>query len=347
MIHFDAVAKEARILSPLNNFEPTTQPVEHRWDPLTRRSAIVIKGRMDYVRRFIESDPQFLSDLVQSTGANCPFCPSAVFTKSPKLIPEIAPEGRIQVGDAVCFPSLFAHNDYNAVVVPSKSHVLGLKEFTAEMLTDGIRACLVFFQRVRKFDLEAKYPAIVMNFLPPAGSTISHFHMQALASSVPFAFVQELLEASEKYAQKGQESYWEELVETERRLGVRYLAEYNDVHWLTPYAPLGLNDVQAVVSGKSSLDQITDSSAEGLVAGILRVLGYYDEVGVRSFNTAVYSGPLGERNDFFDLNFRMVSRYGYRARFVSDIWAIQYLLGEREIYETPEETCLKVRKYFG
>lgn len=151
MIRFESIVREARILSPLKNFEPVTQLIEHRWDPLTRRSSIVIKGRMDYVRRFIESDPEFLSELVQSTQADCPFCPGAVFSKSPKFIPEIAPEGRIQVGEAVCFPSLFAHDDYNAIVVPSPSHTLGLNEFGSQMLADGFKACLLFLERVRAF----------------------------------------------------------------------------------------------------------------------------------------------------------------------------------------------------
>ena len=60
VIRFESVVREARILSPLKNFEPVSQLIEHRWDPLTRRSVIVIKGRMDYVRRFIDSDPEFL-----------------------------------------------------------------------------------------------------------------------------------------------------------------------------------------------------------------------------------------------------------------------------------------------
>jgi hypothetical protein len=91
---------------------------------------------------------------------------------------------------------------------------------------------------------------------------------------------------------------------------------------------------------------LTGDDVEALMNGVLKVLQFYYDAGVRSFSGALYSGPLGEANDYFDLNFRIVSRYGYKARFVSDVWALQYLLGEREIYEAPEETCLKLRKYF-
>lgn len=346
MIHFESTVREARILSPLNNFEEVAQAIEHRKDPLTHRGVIVIKGRMNYVKKFIESDPDFLGELVQSTLTDCPFCSDVVLTKAPKFIPEIAPEGRIQVGEAICFPSLLAHNDYNAIVVPSRSHALRLDEFTPSMLVDGFRGCLQYFERVKAVAPESKYPAIVVNFLPPAGSTITHMHMQALASDLPLQATAELLESSRSYFEKHGSSYWMDLIETEKQLGVRYLGKTGNVNWVTPFAPLGLNEAQAVIPGKSSLDQITDDDIEGLAAGIVKVLGFYHDTGIRSFNGAMYSGPSQSAEDHFSAGFRMVSRYGYKARFVSDIWALQYLLGEREIYESPEETCLKIREYF-
>jgi len=86
----------------------------------------------------------------------------------------------------------------------------------------------------------------------------------------------------------------------------------------------------------------TFAASEGLV----KVLKYYYDVGIRSYNTAIYSGPFGENLDYFDVGLRVVSRYGYKPKFVSDVWAFQYLLGGQEVYEAPEETCSKLRKYF-
>ena len=171
-------------------------------------------------------------------------------------------------------------------------------------------------------------------------------HMQALASDLPLQSIAELLEVSKAYRDRVGSSFWKDLLETEQRLGSRYLRRIGNIHWLTPYAPYGLNEVQAIVPNKCNLQQLTTDDVEALMKGVLKVLQFYYDAGVRSFNGALYSGPLGEANDYFDLNFRIVSRYGYKARFVSDVWALQYLLGEREIYEAPEETCLKLRKYF-
>jgi len=345
-IRYESVTKESTILSPLKNFEPVTQVIEHRRDPLTGRSVMVLKGRIEYVKRFIDSDDGYIEDFVSSTEKDCPFCPASVTVKSPKFTPEISADGRIQVGESICFPSLFSHNDHNAIVVPIKRHKVALNELFAPILTDAFRACRQYLSRVHSQYPEARYAAIIMNFLPPAGSTIAHTHLQALASAVPFESLATSIKASKDYFEKYHSSYWHDLIESEKRIAERYLGKMGNVHWLTPYAPLGLNDVQAIIPGKSSLDQLSDGDLQSLAEGLTRVLRFYHEMGIRCFNAAIYSGPLGERLDYFDIGLRVVSRYGYKPRFVSDVWALQYLLGDVEIYGSSEETCTKLQPFF-
>lgn len=301
---------------------------------------------MDYVKRFIETEDKFLDELVDSTANSCPFCPSSVLSRSPKFVPEIAPEGRIQVGEAVCFPSLFAHQDFNAIVVPTRIHGLELNQLQPSIFVDAFKACLRYFERVRSNAPEAKFAAIIMNFLPPAGSTIAHSHLQALASDIPFQSIDHLLEASNAYLDENGVSYWADLVQAEKRLGERYVGKRCNVDWLTPFAPMGLNDAQAIVAGRSNFDQLSSDDLEGLAEGLVMVLRYYHDIGVRSFNAMVYSGPLGQALDYFAVGLRIVSRYGYKPRFVSDVWALQYLLGDQEVYGSPEETAVKLRDYF-
>jgi hypothetical protein len=85
---------------------------------------------------------------------------------------------------------------------------------------------------------------------------------------------------------------------------------------------------------------------EELANGLVRVLRFYHENGIRSFNAAIYSGFGEDSEKSFRVSMRVVARYGYKTRFVSDIWALQYLLGEREVSEAPEETCLRLKSYF-
>jgi UDPglucose--hexose-1-phosphate uridylyltransferase len=345
-IRFESTLRQARILSPLQNFEPVSQTIDHRKDPLTQRDVIVLKERMDYVKRFIETDESFLDELVKSTEAGCPFCPGSVLSKSPKFVPEIAPEGRIQVDEAVCFPSLFAHEDFNAIVVPTRSHGLQLNELSPTMFINAFKACLQYFERVRSCAPEAAFATVIVNFMPPAGSTIAHSHLQALASDIPLQSTKQLLDASKAYFEKNGVSYWADLIQTEKRLGQRYLGRIGSVDWLTPFAPMGLNEVQALLVEKSSFSQLSSEDLEDLAEGLVGVLRFYHDIGVRSFNAVIYSGPLGQALGYFSVGLRIVSRYGYKPRFVSDVWALQYLLGEQEVFGSPEETCIKLREYF-
>jgi galactose-1-phosphate uridylyltransferase len=294
----------------------------------------------------MESDDDFTKELTQSTQESCPFCPERLERYAPKFPPEIAPEGRIKLNEAICFPSLFAHDYFNAIVVPTQKHELRLNEFSVPMLLDAFGACVKYFDRVRAFSSEIRYPTIVMNFLPPAGSTIAHAHIQALSSDMPLQTATEWFRASREYELKNGVNYWSDLVETEKRIRLRYLADFSNVHWLIPFAPLGLNEAQAVVSDHSNFDHLTTENWRGISEGIVRVLQYYNDIGVRSFNVAIYSGPLGEDERAFRVNARIVSRYGYKLKFVSDVWALQYLLGTQEVFETPEETCIELAKHF-
>ncbi|MGA3298066.1 MAG: hypothetical protein ABSD41_11525 [Candidatus Bathyarchaeia archaeon] len=343
-INFESTIREAKILSPLASFEPVIQILEHRSDPLSGRRVIVSRQRSEYVQRLIESEPSFIEELVQSSEVNCPFCPEVVEKNAPKFPPEIEVTGRIRVGEAVCFPSLFAHEDFNGIVVPTGQHRLPLSEFTSRMLLDAFKACRIYFEQVHKAFPNVGYTAIAMNFLPPAGSTIVHPHIQALASDIPLQAIADLVNAARKYAAESGSDYWRDLIVTERNLGERYLANLKGVDWLTPFAPVGLNEVDAVVCGKPRFNGLSDAEWDGLAEGMVRVLKYYHELGVRSFNVGVYASPL--EDDSIPVTARIVSRYGYKPKFVSDVWALQYLLGEQEVFESPEETCIKLSTYF-
>jgi hypothetical protein len=96
---------------------------------------------------------------------------------------------------------------------------------------------------------------------------------------------------------------------------------------------------------KISLSRISDASLEDLITGFLKVLRFYQENGIGSFNAAIFSGLGVESEKYFRVSMRIVARYGYKPRFVSDIWALQYLFGEREVSESPEETCIRLRNY--
>jgi hypothetical protein len=74
---------------------------------------------------------------------------------------------------------------------------------------------------------------------------------------------------------------------------------------------------------------------------------YYKANNIWSFNIAIYSGPLGIETKHFAVNVRIVARYGFRARWVNDRWALPFLLEETEIFEAQESMKPDLKKYLN
>jgi galactose-1-phosphate uridylyltransferase len=230
-------------------------------------------------------------------------------------------------------------------VVLTRAHTLQLNEFTTPVLFNGLRAALTYVQTVFQRHPDVKHAAVAMNYLPPAGSTIVHPHMQVIASYLPLAYPRQLEEASQRYARLNKSNYWDDLMRVESERGERYLAQRGRTHWIAPYAPAGLNEIDGIVLDRPSLRSLTEDDLKDLAEGMRSILMFYYDRGVRSFNALLYSSTLGSESNAVSVGLKVVSRYGYRARFVSDVWSLQYLLNEQEVYEAPEMICSEARPY--
>jgi len=300
---------------------------------------------LNYISKFLVSDEDLLNSLVEKTRTDCPFCPESVKTKTPMFPRDFLKEGRILVGDAVVIPNLLGHAEQSILVVLSKEHHLKLKDFTRKLFFDGFKGGSAFLRRLREVESEIRFPVFVFNYLSPAGSSIFHPHMQVLVRDRPFYLVKLLLEKSKIYHENNGSSYWSDLISTEKKREERYLFEGNGVEWLVPFAPLrGLNEVQAIVKGKSNLLELSDKEWLGLAEGLSKILKFYHKQEYLSFNIIIVSGPMTEHLDYFDVNLRIISRPGIQALSFTDAWALPYLLWDGEAVEVPELLAEKIRK---
>jgi UDPglucose--hexose-1-phosphate uridylyltransferase len=343
VITFEKTVKQARILSPLKGFGEDLVTFEYRTDPLTGRNTTVIKGMLDYICRFLVSDEELLKSLVEKTRVNCPFCPESVRDRTPMFTQDFFKEGRIFVGDAVVIPNLLGHAERSVLVVLSKDHHLKLEDFTPKLIFDGFKGGLAYLKRLSEVEPLIRFPVFIFNYLPPAGSSIFHPHMQVLARDRPFYLVRLLIEKSRGYYESNKSSYWSDLISKEKG-GERYLFESNGVPWLVPFAPLrGLNEVQAIVRGKSHLLELSEEEWLGLAEGLSKILRFYHKEGYICFNVILVSGPVNEHLEYFDVNLRVISRLGIQALGFTDAWALPYLLWDGEAVEEPEVFAKKVK----
>jgi galactose-1-phosphate uridylyltransferase len=347
MINFEKTVRHARILNPLKDFAETIIEFEYRRDPLTGRNTTVIKGMIEYIRRFLKTDESLLSSLIESTRTNCPFCPENVRSKTPMFTPDIVPEGRIEQGDVVVVPNLIGHAERSVLAILSEQHHLRLNEFTPKIFLDALNAGLSYLKRLFKLEPNERFPVFVINYLPPAGSSIVHPHMQILVRESPFFLVKLLLNKSEEYYLRFKSSYWSDLLEIERG-HERYLFSENGVEWLTPFAPLrGIAEVQAVVPGRSNLLELTEEELEGIARGLSKILKFYHHESLSCFNVILLSGPLDMHLDYFDINLRVMARPGLQNISFTDAWALPYFLWDGEAVEEPEKLAERIKTFLS
>jgi UDPglucose--hexose-1-phosphate uridylyltransferase len=345
-MEFVSEKRSARLHSPLKNFELDVQLVEHRQDPLTCRGSVVLGGRRDYVKRYFQTDEKLLDETAQRTRESCPFCPEKAAKSTPKFPSELMPEGNIQVGEARTFPSLFAHSEFNAVTVITNSHYLRPREFTARILADAFEASTRYLDFVHQKNPEVRYGAVLMNCLPPAGSTVVHPHMQALASDHAFDMLAEVDAKAREYLDDCGLNYWRDLVAEEKKRKERYLGSVGGSDWIMAYSPTGSDEAWGIVCDCADLTNISRNALSDMADGLTRVLKFYDELGIRSFNAVLFSAPFGETSPHGAVMLKIASRYGFQSQNVNDVWGLRYFLDEGEVFDSPEDVATGLRKYF-
>ena len=347
MIEFKKTKKESKILNPLKNFQEDTNFFEYRTDPLTGRNTTVIRGMMNYVEKFLGSDSEIVQSLVSETKRTCPFCPENLWEKTPMFPKDFICEGRISSGNTTIIPNLLGHAECSVLAVISRNHYLNLNEFSSVLLKDAFIGGTKFLKILKEKNEKLKFPVFVFNYLPPAGSSIFHPHMQILVRDRPFFLVDLMLRKSREYFDKYGSSFWQDLINIEHG-EKRHLFSDGTVEWMVPFAPLrGINEVQAVVKGKSNFDEISESEWIELSEGFSKILSFYHKQGYKSFNAIIVSGPLNEHNDYFDVNLIVISRPGIQKYSFTDSWAVPYMLWDGEAVEEPESLAKKIRNYLN
>ncbi len=130
-------------------------------------------------------------------------------------------------------------------------HYIPMTEITSDRIVKSFNLAFEFFRRVQAVGHpEAVYHLINWNYMPPAGSSLIHPHLQVFSTSSAPNLMRQELEAGQTYLDTKGTNFWEDLVAHEKTDGQRYLGTIGRTNWLTAYAPMGVaGDVLAVVAG--------------------------------------------------------------------------------------------------
>jgi len=255
-----------------------------------------------------------------SNAEGCPFCRDAVTTVTPTF-----PEGnRIIRGESITFPNLFPFGEGHVVTVLTCEHAAVV--FSRQQVVDAL------LSQIEALHMSDGYASINWNFLPSAGASLVHPHMQGLSDLQPSRIAEIYIDASDQYRKKTGRNYWDVIREQERASD-RYLFG-EEILWSAHAVPVGEREVRGILP-ISSLDEM-ENYADLLARDILEILSLYRELGTYAFNMSVFFDKGGNDHGFRAFC-SMISRINPNPSSMSDSAFMERLHLEPVIMTLPED----------
>jgi UDPglucose--hexose-1-phosphate uridylyltransferase len=338
-IEFLSEKKRARLHDPRKAFAAVEVESEVRRDPLTGNSARICHFALTTTR------PPDLGELVRATAAQCPFCPERIESVTPRFAADLVPEGRLRRGGALVVPNLFPYDDVSAIAALCPEHFHAMDAMPIRVVVDGLTAARDFLQlAARGFAAGQGYGIVTWNYMPPAGASQVHPHMQVVATADPGNALRRELAAAHAWRERTGGSFIETLLEIERG-GPRWVGEEGGVAWLVPFAPTGLlGDAMAVFRGCAAVTELSTDDIAGFAAGLVRILRGFAAHGLWSFNLCLMPDAFGARSRRHWVVARLLPRFYLNpALHISDASYMHLLLEERFAMVHPEEVAARLR----
>lgn len=327
-------------LDPARDLAEKKAVTEVRYDPLTGNVSKLFPFRsLNFQRHdwepFVEKSRQQF----------CPFCPGTLEKATPRFVKDFYAGGHIKAGEATVVPNLNPYEKYAAVVIMCREHYVPMAEIQPAMIIDSFQAALSYLKTARKYDPEnTSYCSINWNYMPYAGGSIIHPHLQVLAGPHPGTYDAQMYAAANKFQDRTGNNFFDRFIEIEMEQKERYLGQTGKMHWLATFAPKHIGDVTGILPGKYTIGDLDDGDLKELAGGMIKVARYYDRINMPSFNAAVYFGLKG--NEDFYIQLRMLGRFTIFPLVGSDITHMQVLHDDPWTVLLPEKLAADLRADF-
>jgi galactose-1-phosphate uridylyltransferase len=264
---------------------------------------------------------------IPSQPEGCPFCRNTVL----EVTPTFSDGSRIQVGESITFPNLYPFGEGHVVTVITKDHFV--ETFSCQQIIDALHGQTEALKDSRG------YPSINWNFLPSAGASLLHPHMQGMAGSRPSRIVEQYLTACQTYRSNQKKNYWD-AVRQEERVSDRYLFG-DEILWSAHAVPIGEREVRGILP-IASIDEF-ECYIDLLARGILEVLSLYRRLGTHAFNMSLFFDAAGEDHGFCAFC-SLISRINPNPSSMSDSAFMERMHLEPVILTLPEDLGRYYRK---
>jgi UDPglucose--hexose-1-phosphate uridylyltransferase len=346
-MEFHKESMTAEFLNPLRGFKRDAKSIEYRSDPLTGYRSRVSADRAKRVKQ-AQGVAEEVADIAARSAKGCCFCPDNIDGGTTRFAPGFmtGDDARITVGQCTLFPNLHPFTEFHAVATMTTRHYLELDEFTPRMIEDNLTATCKYIALVNRRYADAVYPVWLWNHLPPSGASILHPHAQVSVERAPVPELEAVLRKSKKYLRDKGVSFWQELIDTEKKAGERFIGENASVAVIASFAPRGNREVQIISKRVSGLVDFDKRHTHDFADAVVKVLRGYKAMGMNSFNLVTYSAAIGDRSEHFRFNARIISRPIFQPLYTNDTGSIERFYGISIIEAMPEQVAVEMRKWF-
>ncbi|MCX8122855.1 MAG: hypothetical protein N3F66_01665 [Spirochaetes bacterium] len=182
------------------------------------------------------------------------------------------------------------------------------------MLQDAFECALLFLSDIDP----AQYPyqSINWNYMPVAGSSLIHPHLQVIASSTPSNYYTDILSNLEK----NNNLFWD-YINLEKQLNERIIISLGDSTWLVAFAPRGQFDILGILHHFAPLHTLK-GKLYTVIEYLIKTLQYLHSKKIDNFNMAFYS--IANNNIFYP-HIRICPRVTFPPNATSEINYLQML----------------------
>ena len=210
--------------------------------------------------------------------------------------------GRVRGRFCVTASNIAKFDGHHGLVVFTERHPL---RWTREHIHDYIDTAWEWAQLAHRSDPDAIYYLFIWNCLWRAGASLLHGHAQMmLGRDMHYGDVEKLRRAALHYQAQFRHNYFEDLFRAHRDVGAGF-ERPDGVRVLANLTPIKENEVLLVLPHeRRATSALKNAIHDTLVC-------YRDQLGVTSFNMAIYQPPLGhteENWEGFPVIVRIVDR---------------------------------------
>lgn len=338
---FEVQRVTAQFIDPFG--QKVEKEIEIRKNPISARTCRIAFSRANDKDAGNENLPGPPPD--QHGTDSCPFCRPQVTSKTPRLDPILAPEGRMVQGVSILFPNLFPYGSYSAVSLIDDGHFVEIGTASLSSYTDSFINCRNYLRRINNHNPQAIYMAITQNHLPSAGGSLLHPHLQINADEIPPNHQRHLQDRADRFYRNNSLYLFSSYLDHEKSERVRYIGQTGRWEWLAAFAPEGFFEIWGILPGVRSLLHLRRGDWHYISQGLLNIQRYYRSLGRNGYNLGLLS--VEKPDSKLDLRVVILARSNHAPWVRSDHTGYEVMLGDMTTFSAPEQTAVDARNFFS